>query len=89
MSKIYSQIPSNYGECPVCNGTGRAVYFNSERECRNCGGQSMFGTPLGYVPLRNDGSPCKHEYDARNAGRCYTVYTCKHCNYSYDIDSGD
>lgn len=57
--------------------------------CTNCGGQTMFGKPTGKVPLREDGTPCKHEYVGRNAGRCYTVYNCKHCSFQYDIDSSD
>ena len=57
--------------------------------CNNCGGQTMFGRATGQVKLRADGEPCTHEYTGRNAGRCYTIYTCKHCNHSYDIDSGD
>lgn len=93
----------NYGVCPVCNGSHRRpagadpykkVYAGYDAEsdtlpCLNCGGQTMYGKPTGQVPLRSDGSPCHHEYIGRNAGRCYTIYTCKHCNHSYDIDSGD
>lgn len=93
----------SYGICPVCNGSGRRdasndkyknVYAGYDKEtdtipCTNCGGQTMFGKPSGKVPLRPDGTPCKHEYVGVSRGRCYTVYTCKHCNHSYDIDSGD
>ena len=57
--------------------------------CTNCGGQTMYGQATGQVRLREDGSPCVHEYTGRNAGRCYTIYTCKHCGDRYDIDSGD
>lgn len=57
--------------------------------CTNCGGQTMYGKPSGKVRLREDGTPCVHEYDSREAGRCYTIYTCKHCKHSFDIDSGD
>ena len=57
--------------------------------CTNCGGQTMFGKPTGQVRLRPDMFPCVHEYTSRNAGRCYTIYTCKHCGFSYDIDSSD
>lgn len=58
--------------------------------CTNCGGQTMFGQPTGEVPLnRETGEPCLHEYTGQSRGRCYTVYTCKHCGHSYDIDSSD
>lgn len=94
-----------YGICPVCNGTHRIpvpersqqyknVLAGYDKEtdtlaCSNCGGQRMFGRPTGEVRLRSDGTPCKHEYTGVSRGRCYTVYTCKHCGDSYDIDSGD
>ena len=59
--------------------------------CNNCGGQTMYGKAKGYTkkvtPESTEG--CKHEYVGRNAGRCYTIYTCKHCGSSYDIDSSD
>lgn len=91
------------GTCPVCNGSGRkaagdyqykSIIAGYDKEsdtlpCVNCGGQRMFGSPTGKVRLRADGSPCKHEYTGVSRGRCYTVYTCKHCNDTYDIDSGD
>lgn len=58
--------------------------------CTNCGGQTMYGRATGEVPLRKDtGEPCVHEYDYKLLGRCYHGYTCKHCGYSYEIDSGD
>mgnify|MGYP003351192026 CR=1 FL=1 len=57
--------------------------------CNNCGGQYMFGQPTGEVPLRSEGTPCKHEYTSATVGRCLTRYTCKHCKSSYEIDSGD
>ena len=57
--------------------------------CTNCGAQTMYGRPSGQVPLREDGTPCKHEYTSANVGRCLTQYTCKHCVSSYQIDSGD
>jgi len=93
----------NMGVCPVCNGSGRrdagleryrTVYAGYDASsntlpCNNCGGQRMYGSPTGRVNLRSDGTPCKHEYTSQSRGRCYTVYTCKHCGYSYDIDSGD
>ena len=57
--------------------------------CRNCGAQMMFGKATGEVKLRPDGTPCTHEYDYHLAGRCYHIYTCRHCGWWYDIDSGD
>ena len=96
-------MQEGYGVCPVCSGTCRMpagndkykhMYSKYDKEtdtlpCRNCGGQTMYGKPTGESKLRPDGTPCKHEYTGREAGRCYTIYTCKHCSYSYDIDSGD
>jgi hypothetical protein len=58
--------------------------------CSNCGGQYMFGRSTGLVRLRTDnGDPCKHSYESKNLGRCYTGYTCKHCGDYYTIDSSD
>lgn len=93
-----------YGTCPVCSGSGRTPAGDAKYKsivagydattdtfaCDNCGGQTMGGRPTGKVPLRKDNhQPCKHDYTARNAGRCYTIYTCKHCVFSFDIDSSD
>lgn len=92
-----------YGVCPVCNGCGRrpagdtpykTVFAGYDKEtdtlaCNNCGGQYMYGRPTGEVPLRSDGTPCKHEYTSATVGRCLTRYTCKHCGSSHEIDSGD
>lgn len=92
-----------YGICPVCNGGGRVpagdykykhVVAGYDKEtdtlvCTNCGGQTMYGKPTGKVPLRPDGTPCKHEYESSTIGRCLTRYTCKHCKSSHAIDSGD
>ena len=89
--------------CPVCNGTGRVsaadqkyktiiAGYDKETDtlpCANCGGQTMYGKPTGKSYLREDGTPCAHEYVTKNLGRCYNNYTCKHCGYSYDIDSSD
>lgn len=94
---------STDGICPVCTGTTRVpagdnqykhVIAGYDKEtdtfaCTNCGGQTMYGRATGRVPLRADGSACRHEYVGRDAGQCYTVYTCRHCNHRYDIDSGD
>ena len=77
---------SNTGICPVCNGTGKV---SDGGLCRNCGGQTMSLTATGKSYLRDDGTPCTHEYTGVNRGRCYTEYTCKHCGYHYGIDSGD
>ena len=98
-------MKDGYGVCPVCHGTCRqpagenmkpfamiiAGYDrnNETIACSNCGGRRMYGEPSGEVPLRADGTPCKHEYKGVERGRCYTVYTCIHCNDRYDIDSGD
>ena len=57
--------------------------------CDNCGGQYQYGRATGKVPLNTEGVPCLHEYVAKSAGRSLTNYTCKHCNNSYQIDSGD
>jgi transcription elongation factor Elf1 len=93
------------GKCPVCDGTSRVACtpglarwktrmrgYDAETDtlpCQNCGGQTMYGPATGQVRLRCDGVPCTHEYQGRDAGRCYTIYTCLHCGDSYDIDSGD
>ena len=95
----------SHGTCPVCNGTGRMavtpeqerykhVYAGYDAEtdtlaCTNCGGQTMYGRPTGRVPLRPDGTPCRHEYTSATVGRCLTRYTCRHCGSSHEIDSGD
>ena len=94
-----------FGICPVCNGTCRVpVPANLQRykdmmsgydkvtdtfECKNCGGQYMYGRATGEVPIRSDGTPCTHCYQSTNIGRCLTRYTCRHCASRYDIDSGD
>ena len=57
--------------------------------CRNCGGQTMLGEATGQTSLRPDGSPCLHEYTYAHLSRCYGRYTCIHCGWSYDIDTGD
>lgn len=89
------------GVCPVCSGTGRAPAESKQWgrgwdkvtdtvSCYNCGGQTMWGNATGKTPLRRDnGEPCVHEYDSWQRGRCWTQYVCKHCVYSFDIDSGD
>ena len=90
----------NKGVCPKCNGT-RVIplspeekkyswnQFKIDQPCDNCGGQFMYGTPSGVVPLRKDtGEPCLHEYTSVGSGRGYTKYTCRHCGLTYGIDSG-
>ena len=68
--------------------------YNKEtdtKHCTNCGPRGMFaGPPDGKVELRKDnGEPCVHEFTSETIGRCYHRYTCKHCEKSYNIDSGD
>jgi hypothetical protein len=97
-------IPQGYAICPCCHGSTRIPVPENLRQynlagydkttdtlaCDNCGGQTMNLKALGYTKKRNpeDTEGCKHEYVGRNAGNCYTIYTCK-CGSSYDIDSGD
>lgn len=47
------------------------------------------GTTRRSAPNSDTGTPCRHEFVGQDAGRCYTVYTCKHCPERYDIDSSD
>lgn len=88
--------------CPVCNGNKRQVYQGPHASiiagfdpvdytipCQNCGGQYMFGTPLGVVKHNAEDKPCRHEYVVAQAGKSLQTYTCKHCNDTYQIDSGD
>ena len=99
-------IPAGQGLCPCCNGTGRVPVPEDQQKykhvmagydratdtfpCQNCGGQYMFGRPLGFTKLDPEtGLGCKHTYVGRSAGRCLTTYTCTKCNSSYDIDSSD
>ena len=92
------------GICPICNGTGRKPASKEARahgwygydkntdtqSCHNCGSHGMFAPPPdGKVELRPDGTPCEHHFTSQTIGRCYHRYTCKHCNTSYSIDSGD
>ena len=88
--------------CPACNGTARRPYTGQYADiiagydkatgtvaCNNCGGQTMYGTATGKVPLNRDGQPCLHRYIGVQAGNCYWRYTCEHCGDQYSIDSGD
>ena len=86
--------------CPVCEGTKEVRLTDEERRnwgyrdqthraCPNCGGQTMWGKATGLTFLREDGTPCRHEYRGSQRGRCYVVYSCRHCPDSFDIDSGD
>jgi len=91
------------GPCPVCQGNKRVPAGDHKYkhvmagydpttdtlECRNCGGQYMWGGPRGEVPLNRDGIPCTHLYDSATVGRCLTQYTCRHCGDTHTIDSGD
>lgn len=81
------QTPIKYGVCPVCNGT--KVNVGTGQQCRNCGGQQMYGTPTGKVRLRKDGTPCTHEYTVTKISNCYYQYDCKYCDDTYKIDSSD
>ena len=58
-------------------------------DCRNCGAQTMSGTPTGKVTLRPDGTPCKHNERGEVIGRGLYLYRCQHCDWRYQIDSGD
>lgn len=74
-------------DCPKCEGTARS---SSESDCRNCGGQTMAGRASGKTTINpKTGLGCLHEFEGHNAGRCYVRYVCKHCSYTYSIDSGD
>lgn len=94
-----------YGVCPVCNGSKRkkiteqnrqhaSIFVGYDKEtdtlpCSNCGGQYQWGQPKGEVRLRPDGTPCEHDYESKDVGRCLSESTCKHCGDTYRIDSGD
>ena len=95
-------VPRGSGLCPVCNGTGigraldekELIYSwnkgKTHYQCNNCGGQDMGGKARGYTRLDPaTGKGCLHAFVGRNAGRCYTVFTCSKCLDKYDIDSGD
>src|SRR6478735_3420984 len=94
-------VPKGHDTCPDCQGTGLVELTEQEksqnwnkgkthRQCTNGGGQTMSGKALGYSKIDPaTGKGCHHNVTGRNAGRCYTIYTCKKCNYSFDIDSGD
>ena len=98
MTECDCPVCSGTGRMPTPNhlrkyGEQNGWYGYSKEDdrmtCTNCGGQTMYGKATGKSRLRKDGSPCVHEYTGRSLGRCYTGYTCKHCGYSYEIDSGD
>lgn len=94
-----------YGTCPVCNGTKRVQEIIPEYakqygwygysavddcvDCTNCGKQYMYGKPTGKVRLNKEGIPCKHQYVGSSTGRCLVQYTCKHCDDTFQVDSGD
>ena len=89
------------GICPACMGTGRrsaegvkwatmlASYDEASHtlSCQNYGGQTMTCVGTGKVPLREDGTPCLHEYKGHRLYNCCIEYTCVHCGDRYDIDS--
>lgn len=88
------------GTCPVCLGSGEVLLSEQDltyswnknkthRACHNCGGQTMYGRATGQVRLRDNGTPCTHEYRGRTIGRCLTEYTCSHCGDNFQIDSSD
>lgn len=80
-------LPSEEGYKKIMSGYDAAT---DTMACGNCGGQTMYGQSLGYTKIDPaTGLGCLHEYTGRNAGRCYTIYTCKKCGSSFDIDSGD
>lgn len=80
-------LPSEQSYKKIMSGYDAAT---DTMACGNCGGQTMYGRSLGYTKIDPaTGLGCEHEYTGRNAGRCYTIYTCKKCGSSYDIDSGD
>ncbi len=95
-------IPKGNDVCPCCNGTGIGKALTeidlkyswnkgkTHFSCLNCGAQTMNGKALGYTKIDPvTGKGCHHVFLGRNAGRCYTIYTCAKCNHTYDIDSGD
>lgn len=95
-------VPKGSDVCPCCNGTGIGKELTEKDltyswnkgkthyPCFNCGGQDMGGKPRGYAKIDPaTGKGCNHSFTGRNAGRCYTIYTCVKCKDSYDIDSGD
>jgi hypothetical protein len=86
LSSLRKESKMKDGICPVCDGSKTQP---PGRDCQNCGGQTMYGKPTGRVPLRPDGSPCKHDYDFEDLGPCLSGYTCRHCGFKYRIDSGD
>ena len=68
--------------------SNKREYIKTTTPCTNCGGQYMFGTPRGEVPLNKDGKPCKHSYRGTGKGT-YSVSYCIHCNDKLTTDSGD
>jgi hypothetical protein len=93
-------IPEGNAICPACNGTKLGTPYTEQEKkywpaethhvCINCGGQTMFGKPLGYTRINPSTLlGCLHEYSEQLISRCYRKYTCKHCAYSFGIDSGD
>jgi hypothetical protein len=78
------------GSGPFVDGQG---YEGGTFPCTNCGGQYMSMRATGRVPLRADGTPCKHQYKddetRSNHRRGWHVSNCIHCGDCLMIDSGD
>jgi hypothetical protein len=101
IDRSWYPIPVGHDTCPVCEGTGLVPLKESElgyswnkgkthRQCTNCGGQTMSCKALGYTKIDPaTGKGCIHHVTERLAGRCYHIYTCTKCKFSYDIDSSD
>jgi len=102
IDRTWYPIPQGHAICPLCNGTGigkamteQDLKYNWNKgkthfPCNNCGAQTMSGKAMGWTkidPTTKLG--CHHSFVGKNAGRCYTIYTCQKCNDYYDIDSGD
>lgn len=51
--------------------------------CTNCGGGEDV-MPNGRVPLREDGTPCMHEYDIIPMSPTSDIHKCKYCRYQYN-----
>ena len=101
IDRSWYPIPVGNAICPTCEGTSvvplseKELTYNwnkgkTHRACSNCGGQTMSGKALGYTKIDpTTGLGCQHTFTGRLAGRCYHIYTCTKCRFSYDIDSGD
>lgn len=52
--------------------------------CTNCGGYENV-RPNGRVPLREDGTPCMHEFEMVAITPTAEIHKCKHCGYQYRV----